>query len=66
MKIAELRNLTIEELAQKDRSLRQELFKLNQQRYSGNVEKPHMFSLVKKDIARVQTLLNKKKENKDG
>ncbi len=66
MKIAELRNLTIEELAQKERSLRQELFKLNQQRYSGNVEKPHMFSLVKKDIARVQTLLNKKKENKDG
>ncbi|MBL7069970.1 MAG: 50S ribosomal protein L29 [Candidatus Omnitrophica bacterium] len=66
MKIAELRNLTIEELAQKERALRQELFKLNQQRYSGNVEKPHMFSLVKKDIARVQTLLNKKKENKDG
>jgi len=66
MKIAELRNLTTEELAEKERSLRQELFKLNQQRYSGNVEKPHMFSLIKKDIARVQTLLNKKKENKDG
>jgi len=65
MKIGELRSLSTDELEQKERSLRQELFKLNQQRYGGNVEKPHMFSLIKKDIARVQTLLNQKKEKKD-
>lgn len=61
MKIQELRNLPKEELLQKERSLKEELFKLNQQRYSGRVEKPHMFSLIKRDIARVQTILNDKK-----
>lgn len=62
MKIQELRNLSREELIQKEKALREELFKLNEQRYSGRVEKPHMFSLVKRDIARIQTMLNEKKE----
>lgn len=62
MKIAELRNLSKEDLIQKQKTLKEELFKLNLQRYSGRVEKPHMFSLLKKDIARVKTLLNAKKE----
>ena len=62
MKIQELRNLSREELIQKEKALREELFKLNEQRYSGRVEKPHMFSLVKRDIARIQTILNEKKE----
>ncbi|MDI6758067.1 MAG: 50S ribosomal protein L29 [Candidatus Omnitrophota bacterium] len=61
MKISELRNLSREELMQKEKVLKEELFKLNLQRYTGTVEKPHMFSLVKKDIARVETILNEKK-----
>jgi len=47
---------------QKEKTLKDELFKLNQQRYAGRVEKPHMFSLLKKDIARINTILNEKKE----
>lgn len=66
MKIKELRALTREELVQKEKALREELFKLNEGRYSGRVEKPHMFSLLKKDIARVKTLLNEKKEKTNG
>jgi large subunit ribosomal protein L29 len=62
MKIAELRNLTKEELAQKEKALKEEVFKLNIQRYAGRVEKPHMFSLIKKDIARIKTILNEKKD----
>ncbi len=58
MKIAELRNLGKEELLQKEKALQEELFKLNEQRYSGRVEKPHMFFLVKRDIARIKTILN--------
>ncbi len=64
MKIQELRSLTKEELQQKEKTLKEELFKLNMQRYGGRVEKPHMFSLIKKDIARIHTLLNTKKEDK--
>ena len=62
MKIGELRNLSKEELLQKEKSLKEELFKLNLQRYGGRVEKPHMFSQVKKEIAHINTILNEKKE----
>jgi large subunit ribosomal protein L29 len=60
MKTQELRSLSKEELLQKEKSLKDELYKLNMQRYGGRVEKPHMFSLIKKDIARIQTILHEK------
>ena len=55
-----MRNLSKDELLQKEKNLGEELFKLNLQRYGGRVEKPHMFSLIKRDIARIQTILNEK------
>jgi large subunit ribosomal protein L29 len=61
MKIGDLRNLSPEELIAKEKSLREELFKLNQQRYAGRVEKPHLFSAIRRDIARIKTLLSTKK-----
>jgi len=57
MKIQELRALSKDELIEKLKKLKDELFKLNLQRYGGNVEKPHMFSATKRDIARVNTIL---------
>ncbi|MFH1269590.1 MAG: 50S ribosomal protein L29 [Candidatus Omnitrophota bacterium] len=61
MKAKELRNFSKEELLQKEKSLKEELFKLNMQRYGGRVDKPHMFSLLKRDIARIETILREKK-----
>ncbi len=61
MKINELRNLSKEELMLKEKAYKEELFKLNLQRYGGRVEKPHSFSLVKKNIAWIKTILNEKK-----
>lgn len=58
MKITELRNLDKTELHVKEKSLKSELFKLNYQRKFGRVEKPHQFKQLRKDIARIQTLLN--------
>jgi large subunit ribosomal protein L29 len=66
MKTQELRNLSKEELLQKEKTLKEELFKLNLQRYGSRVEKPHMFFLIKRDIARIQTILNQKKEKTNG
>ncbi len=63
-KTRDLHNLSVEELAVKEASLHQELFKLNQQRYSGRVEKPHLFRQIKKDIARIKTVLNEKSYKK--
>ena len=62
LKAKDLIGLSSSELLEKERTLKEELFKLNLQRYSGRVEKPHMFSLVKREIARVKTVINSKKE----
>ncbi|MBP7217002.1 MAG: 50S ribosomal protein L29 [Candidatus Omnitrophica bacterium] len=61
MKTKELINLSRVELEQKAKALKEELHKLNLQRYAGTVEKPHKFGLLKRDIARVLTLLNASK-----
>ena len=62
MKPIELRSLSKDELLEKEKGLYAELAKLNTQRYTSNVEKPHKFALVKKDIARIRTILNEKKD----
>ena len=64
MKITELKNLSNDELITKEKLLKEELFKLNTQRYTGRVEKPHKFSAIKTDIARIQTLLRQNKTTK--
>ncbi|MFA6384246.1 MAG: 50S ribosomal protein L29 [Candidatus Omnitrophota bacterium] len=65
MKTKELAAMSNEDLQGKLLQLKDELYKLNVGRYTGNVEKPHMFSLIKKDIARIRTILNRK-EKKNG
>jgi large subunit ribosomal protein L29 len=62
MKTTELRNLSRDELLEKEKGLYAELASLNKQRYTGSVEKPHKFALVKKGIARIRTILNEKKD----
>jgi large subunit ribosomal protein L29 len=66
LKAKDLLSLTVDELLAKQKALKEELFKLNLERYSGRVEKPHMFSLLKRDLARLATVLNTKKEKKNG
>ena len=60
MKKVELKNLSIDELLQKERDLKKDLFKLNYQRKMGRVEKPHLFKQAKKDIARIKTFLHER------
>ncbi|MBD3246801.1 MAG: 50S ribosomal protein L29 [Candidatus Omnitrophica bacterium] len=59
MKASELRQLSREELAHKQDELKKELMELQYKRKSG-VEKPHLFGQLKKDIARIHTVLKKK------
>ncbi|MDD3233730.1 MAG: 50S ribosomal protein L29 [Candidatus Omnitrophota bacterium] len=66
MKIKELRNLTSQDLSQREKTLKEELFKLNQQRYGGRVEKPHMFSAIRYELALIRTVCREKEEKKNG
>ncbi len=61
MKAKELRNLSSEELAAKLKELKEELFNLRFQNAINQLENTHRIADVKKDIARVMTILHEKK-----
>ncbi|MCD6093970.1 MAG: 50S ribosomal protein L29 [Candidatus Omnitrophica bacterium] len=57
MKAKELRELTREELTQKLEALRRELFILRQKMKTGKLEKFAQIKQIRKDIARVLTVM---------
>lgn len=60
MKASKLRDLTVEQLKEEGRSLSEQLFKLRFQQATGQLEKGSKMREVRKDIARVKTLLTEK------
>ena len=57
----ELRELSMDELSQKERDLKEELFNLRFQRATGQLENLMRLTQVKRDIARVKTVLREQK-----
>ncbi|MBU0650528.1 50S ribosomal protein L29 [bacterium] len=57
MKIKELRELSKQELAQKEEDLRAALFNLRTQLQLGKLEHPHQLKLMRRDIAKIKTVL---------
>ena len=60
MKIKEIRELSREELATRKRELREETFHLRIQQQSGQLEKPSTLRAIRREIARVETVLTQK------
>lgn len=61
MKAAELKEMNTEALEKKLNELKEELFNLRFQHAINQLENPHKIVDVKRDIARVMTVLNEKK-----
>ena len=61
MKATELRAMTPEELNAKLKELKTELFNLRFQHAINQLDNPHKIADVKKDIARVMTVISEKK-----
>ena len=57
MKIQELRELSADELRGKETELRDQLFKLRFQKSLGQLDSPMKVKNVRRDIARIKTLL---------
>jgi len=57
MKGIELRELSVEELKEKERDLSQELFNLRFQKATGQLGNTAMVPKTRKDLARVKTVL---------
>ena len=60
MKASEIRDLSVEELQAKQAELQQELFNLRFQLHTGHLENTARISQVRKDVARVKTVLTSK------
>ena len=60
MKIQEIRDLSTQELEDKVKGLKEELFNLRFQNATNQLDNPKSIAVVKKDIARVKTVLKEK------
>ncbi|MBA7688438.1 MAG: 50S ribosomal protein L29 [Candidatus Aminicenantes bacterium] len=64
MKARELRELSEDELRRKEDELKDQLFKLKFQHALGQLENAMKLKSIKKDIARIKTILRENKEGK--
>jgi large subunit ribosomal protein L29 len=60
MKIDEIRGFTPDQLTEQLTSLKKEQFNLRFQKATGQIEKTHRVDEVRKDIARIKTILRTK------
>ena len=61
MKAAELRDLATEELGARERDLADRLFRMRIQKSMGQLEAPDKMRTVRRDLARVKTVLRQKR-----
>ncbi len=63
MKAKEIKNLSVEELTKKLDDLKKDLFMLRMQHATNQLDNPMQLNAVKKDIARVKTIIREKETN---
>jgi large subunit ribosomal protein L29 len=62
MKIKEIRDLSVDELKEKEKSFFEELFRLRIRFATGQLESSPVIKSVKRDVARVKTVLRERGE----
>ena len=63
MKAKELRSLSVEDLNKKMDDLKKDLFMLRMQHATNQLDNPLQIAAVKKDIARIKTIIREKETN---
>lgn len=63
MKFADLKDLTLPELNARSGDLRRELFNLQLQKATAQLEKPARLRTLRKDIARVETAISQRRQS---
>ena len=64
MKIKEIRDLSVDELKEKEKSFVEELFRLRVRFATGQLESSAAIKGVKRDVARVKTVLRERGDSK--
>jgi large subunit ribosomal protein L29 len=60
MKPAELRELSVDELRQREHDLEEQLFRARIQKATGQLDQPMKLRTMRRDLARVKTVLQQK------
>ena len=60
MKVAEVRELTVDDLRAREKDLGDQLFRLRIQKSMGQLEAPVRLRLVRRDLAKVKTVLRER------
>ena len=63
MKATELRQKSVEELAKELEALQRQQFTQRMAQATGQLSKSHLVGVVRKDIARIKTVLNERQGN---
>jgi len=64
MKPSKLRELTDDELAQRERDLVEQLFRLRFQHATGQLDNPVSMRNIRRDIARIKTILSEREPSR--
>jgi large subunit ribosomal protein L29 len=62
VKARQLRDKSVQELQEQESTLREQIFKLRFQQATGQAENPQRVALVRKELARVLTVLREKSD----
>lgn len=60
MKASEIRKMSVEDINKKIAENKQELFELRMKQATGTLDKPHRINALRKDVARLKTVLTEK------
>jgi large subunit ribosomal protein L29 len=60
MKVAEVRDLAVDDLRQREHELDDQLFRLRIQKSMGQIEAAHKLKILRRELARVKTVLREK------
>jgi large subunit ribosomal protein L29 len=60
MKVAEIRELTVDDLRAREKELDDQLFRLRIQKSMGQLEAPARVRTVRKDLAKIKTILRER------
>ena len=62
MKVAEFRDLKVDELRQREKEMDDQLFRLRIQKSMGQLEAPAKVREIRRDLARIKTILREKEQ----
>ena len=65
MKVTEFRDLGVDELRQREKDLDDQLFRLRIQKSMGQLEAAHKLKALRRDLARLKTVLTEKETRKE-